>query len=389
MRFPKKMFDRRVAAWRCLSRTVAALAVVLAVLSSPARAHEVQPSVLDLTLADGTATVSVDATVEPFIAGLDLDGLSNTNESARSEANDRLRNMPPQELSQALRDAWPALSEDLQLLVDGTPVPLELQDIAVPEVGDPDLPRTTRFTATGPLPEGDAPVVLDWAPRLGGVAIRQMGAGQEGYTGYLASGGQSDPIPRTGGSAQGGWAAFQSYVPVGFAHIMPLGIDHILFVLGLFFLSMNLRPLLAQVTAFTAAHTLTLALAALGIVSVSAAIVEPLIAASIVYVGVENVLSRRMSPWRPLVVLLFGLLHGLGFAGVLSEYDLGSSNFMAKLIGFNVGVEFGQLAVIAAAFLTVGLWFGRKPWYKAWIANPASVVIAAVGAYWFVERVFL
>lgn len=389
MQFPKDMSKRRVVAGPRLSRIVAALAVVLAVLSSPAWAHEVQPSVLDLTLADGTATVAVDATVEPFIAGIDLDGLANTNDSARSDENDRLRALPPAELSEALRAAWPDLSEDLQLLVDGTPVPLELEEISVPEVGDPELPRTTRFTAAGPLPEGDAPVVVAWAPRLGGVAIRQMGEGQEGYTGYLASGGESDPIPRAGGSGQGAWAAFLTYVPVGFEHIVPLGLDHILFVLGLFFLSMNLRPLLAQVTAFTAAHTVTLALAALGIVSIPGSVVEPLIAASIVYVGVENVLSRGMRPWRPVVVLLFGLLHGLGFAGVLSEYGLGSSNFVAKLIGFNVGVELGQLAVIAFAFLAVGLWFGDKPWYKARIANPASIVIAIVGTYWFVERVFL
>lgn len=389
MQVSRNWSGRRVVGCVTLSRIAALMAVVLALLSSPLRAHEVQPSVLNLTIADGIATVEVEAAVEPFIAGIDLDGLADTNESARSAENDRLRDLPPDDLAAALREAWPDLSDALRIEVDGTSVPLELGAIEVPEVGNPDLPRTTTFTATATLPDGDAPVVVSWAPRLGGVAIRQMGQGQEGYTGYLAAGGESDPIPRAGGSGQGSLAAFLTYVPVGFEHIVPLGLDHILFVLGLFFLSLNLRPLLAQVTAFTLAHTVTLALAAFGIVSIPGAIVEPLIAASIVYVGVENVLSTGMSRWRPVVVLLFGLLHGLGFAGVLSDYGLGSSNFVAKLIGFNVGVELGQLAVIAVAFLAVGLWFGRKSWYKPYVANPASVLIAIVGAYWFVERVFL
>jgi hypothetical protein len=150
-----------------------------------------------------------------------------------------------------------------------------------------------------------------------------------------------------------------------------------------------MRPLLWQISAFTLAHTVTLALGALEIVRIPPEIVEPLIAASIVYVGVENVLSKGLTPWRPVIVFAFGLLHGLGFASVLADFGLGASHFVPKLIGFNVGVELGQLAVIAIAFVLVGLWFGRKPWYKERIANPASVAIALVGAWWVVERTLL
>lgn len=448
MAIPSVSIAHRVWLAEPLSRIVTVLILFLAGLSA-ATAHEVQPSVLNLTLEDGTATVEVEATLEPFLAGIDLDGLSDTNASDRSGENDRLRALPPADLAQAVRDAWPDLSEEIGLLVGGEPVRLDLSEVEVPPVGDPDLPRVSTLTAVADLPEGADDVVVAWAPRLGAVAVRQMGRGQEGYTGYLPSGGESDPIAREGASTQGFGAALLTYVPVGFEHIVPLGLDHILFVLGLFFLSTKAGPLLWQVTAFTAAHTVSLALAALGIVSVPAAVVEPLIAASIVYVGVENVLSRGMSPWRPLVVLAFGLLHGLGFAGVLSEYGLGSSNFVAKLIGFNLGVELGQLAVIAGAFLLVlaairhdrhetgdtgkaiaamilafvvapgvmallsvlspdldlvplvataavllGLTgaalAGDGPGrYKRGVADPASVLIALVGAYWFVERVFL
>ena len=167
---------------------------------------------------------------------------------------------------------------------------------------------------------------------------------------------------------------------------MPKGLDHILFIIGLFLLSPRLKPLLWQVTTFTLAHSLTLALSMLGVLKLPSSIVEPLIARSIVYVAVENMMTDRLQRWRPAVIFAFGLLHGLGFAGVLSEIGLSTADFAAGLIAFNVGVELGQLAVVAACFLTVGLFRGA-PFYRAAITVPASLVIAVVGAYWFIERV--
>ena len=151
---------------------------------------------------------------------------------------------------------------------------------------------------------------------------------------------------------------------------------------------MQMRPLLIQVTAFTVAHTCTLALATLGVVSVSPAIVEPLIAASIVYVAVENMFGGRIGWRRTAVVFGFGLLHGLGFASVLGDVGLQPARFLGSLISFNIGVELGQLAVIAAAFVTVGIWFGHRQWYRSAVVIPASSLIASVGAYWSIERVF-
>ncbi|HGG63113.1 MAG TPA: HupE/UreJ family protein, partial [Rhodobacteraceae bacterium] len=196
-------------------------------------------------------------------------------------------------------------------------------------------------------------------------------------------------IPVSGGAQQTGWQTFLHYIPVGFDHILPKVLDHILFVLGLFFLSTHLRPLLWQVTAFTLAHTVTLALGAMGWVTVPASIVEPLIAASITYVAIENVFTSGLSRWRPFVIFGFGLLHGLGFASVLGEFGIPDDQFFPALIAFNVGVELGQLTVISLAFLAVGMWFRNKPWYRSRISIPASVVIATIGAYWFFERVFL
>ena len=176
------------------------------------------------------------------------------------------------------------------------------------------------------------------------------------------------------------------YLALGYTHILPKGVDHILFVLGLFLLSLRLRPLLLQVTAFTVAHTLTLGLAMLGWVHLSPRIVEPLIAVSIVYVAVENLFARELKKSRIALVFCFGLLHGLGFAGVLSELGLPRSEFVPALLSFNAGVELGQLSVLAGAFLLVGA-LRSRPWYRLRVAVPASLAIAAVGMYWAIERV--
>lgn len=177
------------------------------------------------------------------------------------------------------------------------------------------------------------------------------------------------------------------FIYLGFIHIIPEGMDHILFVLGLFFFSTALGPLLIQVTAFTIAHSITLALAVWGVFSLPGSIVEPLIALSIAVVGIENIFFRRMRAWRWLLVFGFGLIHGLGFAGVLKDLGLTQGNFLATLIGFNIGVELGQLAVIALAFV-VTVWFWRKAWYFRSVVVPISALISIIGLYWAVERIF-
>ncbi|MCC2606687.1 HupE/UreJ family protein [Planctobacterium marinum] len=181
---------------------------------------------------------------------------------------------------------------------------------------------------------------------------------------------------------------FWLYTKAGFEHIIPKGLDHILFVLGLFFSSLMLGALLWQVTAFTLAHSVTLGLAALGIVLVPGSIVEPLIALSIVWVAVENCVFKQASKWRPAIVFGFGLLHGLGFASVLSDYGLPKNDLVPSLLAFNLGVELGQIAVLLLAFVGTYL-FRNRHWYRSRVQIPLSLLIATVGAYWFIERVFL
>ena len=177
------------------------------------------------------------------------------------------------------------------------------------------------------------------------------------------------------------------FLKLGFTHILPKGLDHILFVLGLFFFSTLFRPLFVQVTAFTIAHSITLGLSLLGIVSLPSRLVEPLIALSIAVVALENIFFRKMRPSRFLIVFGFGLIHGLGFAGVLRGLGLPENQFLKVLVSFNLGVEGGQLAVISIAALLTG-WMWRKPWYFPRVVVPVSALIAATGLFWFVQRIF-
>ncbi|MDQ3282709.1 MAG: HupE/UreJ family protein [Acidobacteriota bacterium] len=179
----------------------------------------------------------------------------------------------------------------------------------------------------------------------------------------------------------------RQYLVLGYTHIVPYGLDHILFVLGMFLLSSRLRPVLTQVTAFTLAHSITLGLSIYGVVSASPRIVEPLIALSIAYVAVENLTTTQLKPWRVAIVFAFGLLHGLGFAGVLRELGIPRGEFATALVAFNVGVELGQLSVIAAAWLLIVSWAQAKPWYRRRLLVPASCAIAAMGVVWMIERI--
>ena len=182
-------------------------------------------------------------------------------------------------------------------------------------------------------------------------------------------------------------STFFSFTRQGFVHVLPLGLDHILFVLGLFFLSRKWKPIIYQVSVFTIAHTITLGLATLDLVAAPSHVVEPIIAASIAVVAIENIFFPGYRHVRLLVVFFFGLIHGLGFAGALSAFDLDPTSLVIGLLGFNVGVEFGQLAVIALVFGAT-FWLTEEKAYRKWVVVPGSSVIALMGIYWTLERVF-
>lgn len=178
------------------------------------------------------------------------------------------------------------------------------------------------------------------------------------------------------------------YFILGYKHIVPYGIDHILFVTGLCLLSTNIKTIFWQATAFTVAHSITLALSMKNIIVAPGAVVEPIIALSIVFVAVENMLLTELKPWRILVVFLFGLIHGMGFASALNEIGLPADKFYTSVIAFNAGVEAGQATVIIAMFGCIIIPLRNKTWYRVVVVYTLSALIAIVASYWTIQRVF-
>jgi hypothetical protein len=255
----------------------------------------------------------------------------------------------------------------------------------------PDGSRGLVLAASGPVPRGAGSFDIGIDLPAGAsyfVCIAPDGSEQAQW---ITPGSRSHPCAIGGATSMvlprpEAGAVLRQYLALGFTHIVPWGADHILFVLGLFLLARGFRPLLTQVTAFTIAHSVSLGLAAAGLVSIPARVVEPLIAVSIVVIAVENVFAQNVSTRRTLLVFAFGLLHGLGFAGVLREMGLPPGRFFVALFSFNVGVEAGQLFVILSAFALVGWWTKRRSWYRSFIVVPASLAIAGVGLLWAIER---
>lgn len=329
----------------------------------------------------------------------------------RPEAYWQAANADAEEQAQLIAPSIKQLLQSLVISVDGEPIAARLESwqleaVSIDAISNPITPQMAELVFIldrGFSPEDsvlevriDDAIEVPWPALL---RVDYAAASLPVSRLLTASDRSSRPISLNGNSAAsdsttlaGLALAFQNWVPglswlaVGFQHIIPRGLDHIVFVLGLFFLSTRLSTLLYQVSCFTVAHSLSLGLATVGIVAVPASVVEPLIAASIIFIAVDNLHSELLARWRLLVVTLFGLLHGLGFAAVLSELILPAENFYSALLFFNLGVEAGQLTVLLLAFAAVG-WLRNWTQYTDRVARPATVTIAGVGAYWLVKRV--
>ena len=380
----------------------------LILASGPTVAHEIRPAVADLSITSTTAqeqtlgrlAIVIDFNVEMFLADLDASVLSNTDDAQQSEDYDAYRRLSVADLSLQFKKQWPRFAASLIGRAGREALAFQLSGIEVENNVDLSLPRSSKVSIYASLPNNNSPVEFGWDVNLGPLVVRQQDAAanpDDLYTAYLTPGSISAPIPRQGHAAQSTQTIITDYVKNGFIHIVPKGLDHILFVLGLFFYAARWQPLLGQVTLFTLAHSLTLFLASTGYIVVSPTLIEPMIAASIIYIAYENIRRQRMNTIRILVIFLFGLLHGLGFASVLSDIMIddsmpsaggfASDKFILSLVSFNIGVELGQLAVLAPAFLLFGVIANNALWYRKLIALPASYLIGAIGAWMLFTRV--
>ena len=363
------------------------LLLPLMILPHCAGAHKIRPVIIDAVFShDGQYKITIKNNLEAFISRIGPEH-EDTKDAPQALEYNRLRALSSQDLDKRFAPFAKDWRAGVKVEFDGVRVSPKIAAIHIPETGDLALARNSTIVLSGLIP-ARARVFRFAMSGNRTTILRVKRAGIEGLvTALLKTDIKSPPVPLEGGVKTSFWRVFVGYVALGYEHILPKGLDHILFVLGLYLLNTSLRPLLVQVTAFTLAHSITLGLGLYGVVNISSAIVEPLIAISIVYVAVENLFTNKLSIWRPLVVFMFGLLHGLGFASVLTEIGLPRADFVTGLVAFNVGIELGQLSVIAIAFLFTGLWFRKKDWYRQRIVWPASAAIAFVGSYWTIERI--
>lgn len=349
-------------------------------------AHEIRPVITNIELLPNHhIQLDIKMNLEAWLAGVSSEH-TDTRDSPQSLRYEGLREWQPQRLAQLFRNTQPTLSSQLTLQADSSPVDLTLKQVDVPVSGSSNMARYSRVTFSGTLPVGTTQLNWQHDQALGDVVVRVQRDGQSEplYAGLVNAGQTSQSIllqPTTLAHQD-----FMAYVEVGLQHIIPKGLDHILFIIGLFLLVPKLKPLLWQVTSFTVAHSITLSLGIFGLVQIPPSIVEPIIALSILIVAFENLITDRFHGWRPVYIFVFGLIHGLGFASVLQSFGLPKDQFLAALLGFNVGVELGQLCVILACFLTVG-WFRNKTWYRATIVLPCSALVGLLAAYWVAERI--
>jgi hypothetical protein len=374
------------AGWSALTFGLLATIVTLVLLATGvAAAHP-------LTFTDTTVVLRADGTFQAdLIVDLDALALGAPQSADDAELVAALTALTPDEFAEQLDGVRRLFQRRVRFRFDGTPVPFDVTfpDYGAPAATDSLIPTLLGLTArlTGNVPP-EATELEFFASRAFSdvnLTIRDE-ARNLTLQALVEAGARSDPFTLAGPvEPRSAWSIGGTYLRLGFLHIVPRGLDHVFFVLGLFLLGSQLRPLVWQISAFTVAHAMTLSLAVFNVVSLAPAVVEPLIALSIVYVAAENLLTHRLTAWRPMVVFGFGLLHGLGFAGALQELGLPDQERVLGLVSFNVGIELGQLLVIAAALLAVG-WCRSKGWYRRRIVVPGSVAIAAAGLFWAVER---
>jgi hypothetical protein len=295
----------------------------------------------------------------------------------------------PRRLQALLSGFEEKFRQRVKIAFDETEVRPEIAYAVAPAIDAASVPAATiRLTGRIPANARHFTWTFGWTFASYALMVRS-GASAAPVTQWLEGNQKSPPFAIGAQAPAGGWLLTTwRYLGLGFTHIVPHGLDHMLFVLGIFLLSRRASSVLWQVSAFTVAHSITLGLSMYGVVALPPGIVEPLIAISIAYVAVENVFRTELSSWRVALVFVFGLLHGMGFAGVLQELGMPRTEFLTALVAFNVGVEAGQLAVIGVAFLLVGWHYANRTWYRSRVVVPASVLIACTAVYWTVERLF-
>jgi hydrogenase/urease accessory protein HupE len=364
--------------WRpCLIAAVSCLAALAWSFGSTVWAHEAGTTQVKVLLATGRG-YTIEITTDATALAEKLEVLAGVTPSP---------DKTPARLQALLARSDEVFRRRVNVRFDGVDVGPAIEYSVSPQT-DAGSPPLATVRLTGEIPQGAREFTWTYSWTFSSYAlVMRNDQSDTPVTEWLDGGQCSSPFAVTTPApspnrAETAWR----YLALGFTHILPYGLDHVLFVLGIFLLSGRARSVLWQVSAFTVAHTITLGLSMFGVIAASPAFVEPLIALSIAYVAIENLFLSELRSWRIALVFGFGLLHGLGFAGALQELGLPRTEFLTALLTFNMGVEAGQLAVIGGAFLLVGWQRGNRAWYRRRVVVPASLLIACTAIYWTLER---
>lgn len=371
------------------------LSLFFAVISIclPGSADVVKPALVEISVfADGQTSIEIRTSIEALLTGIN-GRYRNTQDAPNAEPYDALRELEAEALRVKFEGFTSTFLDGVSLVTDGNELPLSMGQIDIPPPGYTKVPRTSVIRLVGNLPAGSQSLQWYYPLKFGdqAVRVRQVNRATGEYHWsrhqWIKEDRPSDPFSLMGVFTKHTFLSVATmYIEAGFLHIVPQGLDHILFIFGIFLISMRLRPLILQATMFTVAHSITLSLGVFGLVSLPPQVIEPLIALSIAYIAGENLFMDRLSRFRLPVVFGFGLLHGVGFASMLINFGLPEELYLAALLWFNVGVELGQVALLLGAFLAITVWFNNPLTYRRAVVIPGSIAIGLLGSYWMVER---
>ena len=363
----------------------------LTLFSIGAISHEIRPSIADYKIEENILYFDIRLNAELILSGIDASNITDTNSSPLSATYDDLRSLTRENLKILLIESWDDIQSKINLNINEVSTKFELVDINIEANRDFEISRDSILYLKYELDEDDEFLTFKWSEKYGPIIIREINELKKEddlYTEYLQAGLQTDKIFIKSENTQSIFKSIINYFILGIQHIIPKGLDHILFIVGLFFFSVTLRPLLIQVTMFTIAHSITLIFVSVSYINVNPLIVEPIIALSIAYVGIENIFKQYVKEYlRYIIIFFFGLLHGLGFALVLSDIGYQSSKLILNLISFNLGIEAAQIFIILFLYILLGIKFSNKKYYRYIFQVPVSLFIALVGIYWFFERI--
>ena len=354
-------------------------------------AHEIKPSIADFTYDENYLNVEVRLNAELILSNIDSSNISNTNSSPLTEIYDRYRLLDKKDLENSILESWKDISSNIDIKINNKLKTIDLIKIETQDVKNFEISRDTLIYFRVLLNQKSEHFTFQWIQNYGPIILREnndLKLEDDLVTEYLQSGTESDPIFFKENNIRSMFTSFTKFFVLGIQHIIPKGLDHILFIFGLFLFSSSLNKLIKQITIFTIAHSITLIFVSLSLIKINPQIVEPIIALSIVYVGLENIFKNYIKEYmRYVVILFFGLLHGLGFALVLSDIGYRSSKLFLNLISFNIGIEVAQISIILFLYLLIAIKFAKNKYYRIAFQIPSSILIASIGLYWFIERI--